>query len=115
MYQQALAGTNLPVAWQSPLPGDNPVFHLFAVAIDFAGLGRTRTAVMEALKAHGVGSQVHYIPVHRQPYWQKKALAQRDLPDADRFYDQTLSLPLYADMNDDDPARVVAALQAVLT
>ncbi len=115
LYQHALATTNLPVSWPAPLASDNPVFHLFAVSIDFSALGTTRTAVMQALKDRGIGSQVHYIPVHRQPYWQGHALAQRDLPGADRFYAQTLSLPLYADMEDGDPARVVAALQAILT
>ncbi len=115
LYQQALAATNLPVSWIAPSPDENPVFHLFAVGIDFATLGTTRAAVMEALKARGIGTQVHYIPVHRQPYWRKHALGRRDLPGAERFYAQTLSLPLYADMADDDPARVVAALQAVLT
>jgi len=57
---------------------------------------------------------VHYIPVHRQPYWQKHALGQRELPGADRYYRNTLSLPLFADMAGDDPARVIAALSEVL-
>jgi dTDP-4-amino-4,6-dideoxygalactose transaminase len=52
--------------------------------------------------------------VHRQPYWQTRALSQRDLPGADRYYQTTLSLPLYADMDDADPARVVVALSEVL-
>ena len=115
LYQQALAATNLPVSWTAPQASENPVFHLFAVTIDFTALGTTRTAVMQALKDRGIGTQVHYIPVHRQPYWQAHALGARDLPGADRFYAQTLSLPLYADMDDGDPARVVAALQAILT
>jgi dTDP-4-amino-4,6-dideoxygalactose transaminase len=66
------------------------------------------------LRDRGIGTQVHYAPVHRQPYWQTRALAQRDLPGADRFYQNTLSLPLYADMADDDPARVIQALSEVL-
>lgn len=115
LYQQALGASNIPVVWAAPQATDTPVFHLFAVAIDFEGLGTTRAAVMGALKERGIGSQVHYIPVHRQPYWARNALGQRDLPGADRFYAQTLSLPLYADMNDEDPARVIAALQAILT
>ncbi len=116
-YQKALAVRNMPVSWPvswlAPSACD-PVFHLFAVSIDFAALGTTRTAVMAGLKARGIGSQVHYVPVHRQPFWQTHALAQRDLPNADRFYLNTLSLPLYADMSDDDPERVIAALSEVL-
>lgn len=113
-YRQALAATNIPVAWTPPETGEAPVFHLFAVSIDFDALGKTRVEVMDALKARGIGTQVHYIPVHRQPYWQKNALVKHDLPGADQFYRTTLSLPLYADMQPGDPARVVAALQEVL-
>ncbi len=114
LYRQALAASNIPVAWAAPSASEKPVFHLFAAAMDFAAIGTTRTAVMEGLKERGIGSQVHYIPVNRQPYWQEHALGRRDLPYADRFYSQTLSLPLHADMNDDDPARVIAALSEVL-
>jgi UDP-4-amino-4,6-dideoxy-N-acetyl-beta-L-altrosamine transaminase len=112
-YHEALSATNLPVRWTPP-QGQKPTFHLFAVSIDFEALGTTRTAVMQGLRERGIGSQVHYIPVHRQPYWRTRALAQRELPGADRYYKTTLSLPLYADMDDADPARVVAALSEVL-
>lgn len=114
-YQKALAATNLPVRWTPPAPDTEPVFHLFAVTIDFAAIGQTRGHVMQGLRERGIGTQVHYIPVHRQPYWQTHALGQRNLPGADQFYQSTLSLPLYADMADDDPARVIHALQEVLT
>jgi UDP-4-amino-4,6-dideoxy-N-acetyl-beta-L-altrosamine transaminase len=111
-YQAAIAVANIPVNWK-PSEHDT-VFHLFALNIDFAALGTTRTAVMAGLRDRGIGTQVHYAPVHRQPWWQTKALGQRDLPGADRFYQNTLSLPLYADMADDDPARVIQALSEVL-
>ena len=111
-YQTALAAANIPVSW---MPSEHDtVFHLFAVNIDFAALGTTRARVMAGLRERGIGTQVHYAPVHRQPYWQTRALAQRELPGADRFYQNTLSLPLYADMADDDPARVIRALKDVL-
>ena len=113
-YQEALAATNLPVSWVKPGPTESPTFHLFAVTIDFEALGITRTDVMAGLKARGIGTQVHYIPVHRQPWWQVHDLGQRELPGADRYYRNTLSLPLYADMTDDDPKRVVNALAEVL-
>jgi len=111
-YQDALAAQNLPVRWTPTR--DDVVFHLFAVSIDFEALGTTRSVVMQGLKNRGVGSQVHYIPVNRHPYWQQHALAQRELPGADTHYRNTLSLPLFADMADDDPARVIAALSEVL-
>ncbi|ESQ85817.1 flagellin modification protein FlmB [Asticcacaulis sp. AC466] len=111
-YQAALDQSNIPVSWMQS--GDDTVFHLFAVNIDFAALGTTRARVMAGLRDRGIGSQVHYIPVHRQPYWQRHALGKRDLPGADAFYQGTLSLPLYAEMSDEDPVRVISALSEVL-
>ena len=113
-YHKALAAAKLPVTWSMPAPHTTPVFHLFAVNIDFKAVGLTRAQVMKGLKNRGIGSQVHYAPVHRQPYWQRHALTPRDLPYADQFYQSTLSLPLYADMNAGDPTRVIQALQQVI-
>ena len=83
------------------------------VLIDFEAAGRTRREVMDALKAQGVGSQVHYIPVHRQPYY--RALnGDLDLPGAEAWYARCLSLPLFPGMADGDVAKVVEALRAAL-
>ncbi len=91
----------------------NAALHLLTVLIDFEDLGLTRRAVVEALKARGVGTQVHYIPVHRQPYYvNRQGLA--DLPGADAWYARCLTLPLYPAMTDDDVERVVDALAEVL-
>jgi len=111
-YEKALASSGLPVNWAAP--EHDPVFHLFAVSIDFAALGVTREAVMAALRERGIGTQVHYIPVPDMPYWQAHALGGRPLPGAAALYASTLSLPLYPDMSDNDPERVVTALKEVL-
>lgn len=91
----------------------NPALHLLTVLIDFEGLGLTRRAVVETLKARGVGTQVHYIPVHRQPYYVKRQ-GLADLPGADAWYARCLTLPLYPTMTDGDVARVVDALAEAL-
>lgn len=90
-----------------------PVWHLYAVLIDFAATGMTRGDVMRALRARGVGSQVHYIPVHRQPYYRRRN-ADVTLPGADAYYRRTLSLPLYVGMTTDDVDRIADALSDVL-
>lgn len=88
-------------------------WHLYAVQIDFAALKRRRGDVMRAMRAAGIGTQVHYIPVHRQPYYRKR-YGDLPLPGADAYYARTLSLPLFPAMKDADVDRVVGALKQAL-
>lgn len=91
----------------------HPGWHLMVVLIDFDRLWMDRSAVMRALLEKGIGSQVHYLPVHHQPYYCQR-YGRQDLPGADRYYARCLSLPLYPAMNDGDVERVVAALKDIV-
>jgi len=90
-----------------------PAWHLYAVQIDFASFGITRAALMRRLAQEGIGSQVHYFPVHRQRYYADHCPTPV-LPGADRYYSRVLSLPFFASMTTDDVARVVSALRNIL-
>lgn len=90
-----------------------PGWHLYVARIDFARAGISRARFMHALSERGIGSQVHYYPVHRQPYYAQR-YGMQELPGADRYYDRALSLPLYASMSDDDAERVVRAISSIL-
>jgi len=83
-----------------------PAWHLYAVQIDFAAAGQSRVDLMRKLRADGIGTQVHYIPVHWQPYYRQR-YGTISLPGADAFYAGTLSLPLYPALRDEDVERVV--------
>ena len=113
LYRQEVAALAPLVTLVPTPPGADPALHLMVALIDFKAAGLSRKAVMDGLTARGIGSQVHYIPVHRQPYYRDR-YGLVDLPGADAFYSRCLSLPLYASMSDEDPARVVRALKAVL-
>jgi len=113
LYEAALAPL-APVARPAAHPPwSDPVLHLMTVLIDFQAAGRSRREVVAALQARGVGSQVHYIPVHRQPYY-RALYGDLALPGADLWYERCLSLPLYPGMADADVDRVVAALREAL-
>jgi UDP-4-amino-4,6-dideoxy-N-acetyl-beta-L-altrosamine transaminase len=88
-------------------------WHLYVVLIDFAGLGISRARLMTALLAKGIGSQVHYIPVHRQPYYQAQD-SEMFLPGADTYYSRCLSLPCFPSMGDDDVQRVAGAIAEIV-
>lgn len=107
-YDAALA----PLSdWLRPigrLAVGRPAWHLYPVLIDFARLGLDRATVMERLRARGIGTQVHYIPVHRQPFYASGNVPE--LPGADSYYRRVLSLPLHTTMQDTDVASVAQAL-----
>lgn len=92
----------------------DPVLHLMVALIDFEAVGKSRRQVVEALKAREVGTQVHYIPVHRQPYYLNR-YGPLELPGAEAWYRDCLSLPLYPGMADTDVDKVVEALKAVIS
>lgn len=112
-YDEALAPLAPLVRPPAAGQGGDPCRHLYNVRIDFGAAGVSRAELMARLKARGVGSQVHYIPVHRQPFYARRYGAIT-LPGAEAYYARTLSLPLYADMDDDDPDYVVDALARAL-
>lgn len=113
LYETALEPLAPVVRLAARPEGSDPVLHLLTMLIDFPAAGRTRRQVVDALAARGIGSQVHYIPVHSQPYWQTRN-GPLDLPGATAWYERCLSLPLYPAMADSDVARVVDALGAAL-
>jgi len=113
-YAAQLAG--LPLSWQ-PLdagPGGRPAHHLFIVVIgEGAPLGRDE--LIAALQARGIGSSIHFRPLHLMPFYADTfGYRPNDLPVADRIYRHTLSLPLFADMTLDDVEYVCDALRALL-
>lgn len=111
-YNRLLADL-APAVVPVPRVAEDDGWHLYAVLIDFAGLGRSRADVMRGLRERGIGTQVHYFPVHRQPYYRHR-YGVLDLPGADAYYRCQLSLPLHMRMGDEDVDRVVTALADVL-
>ncbi len=110
-YDAALAPL-APLVRPVPRPaGLRSGHHLYPVLVDLAGAGLSRAEVMGRLRSLGIGSQVHYIPLHRQPAF---AAAPERFPGAEAYYARTLSLPLFASMIEADVERVVRGLSEVL-
>lgn len=112
-YDAALAPLAPLVRPTARTPGVSAAWHLYVVLIDFAAAGVPRETVMERLRAAGIGTQVHYIPVPWQPYYRERS-GVLELPGAERYYRRCLTLPLFPAMADDDVARVAGALAAAL-
>lgn len=114
LYDQLLVPLRDRVRTAPAAADEAPSLHLYAVHIDLEGLGLTRDDLMRALATDGIGTQVHYIPVYRQPYFSARYGPQR-LAGAEAYYADILALPVFPGMEDDDVRRVVAALGRLLT
>ncbi|BBF86966.1 bacillosamine/legionaminic acid biosynthesis aminotransferase PglE [Aquitalea magnusonii] len=95
--------------------GTSACFHLYVIQIDFEQLGKSRSEVIAQLATYGIGSQVHYIPVHTQPWYQASyGYREGDYPVAERYYHHCLSIPLYSAMSEEDVQRVIFAIQEII-
>jgi dTDP-4-amino-4,6-dideoxygalactose transaminase len=109
-YDAALAPLASAIRPIARMPGQEPAWHLYVVLINFDAIGVDRATVMRRLRERGIGTQVHYLPVHRQPYYRER-YGSLSLPGADAYYARVLSLPLYPTMSEADVDRVVEALE----
>ncbi|MBU0677863.1 MAG: UDP-4-amino-4,6-dideoxy-N-acetyl-beta-L-altrosamine transaminase [Verrucomicrobia bacterium] len=110
-YNDAFGHLSSVLCPPSVVPPGTPAWHLYVLQIDFDAIGKTRTGMMAELRERGVGTQVHYIPVHLQPYYREKhGYAPGKCPAAEACYQRCLSLPLYPAMTDDDVRCVVDAV-----
>jgi UDP-4-amino-4,6-dideoxy-N-acetyl-beta-L-altrosamine transaminase len=89
--------------------------HLYVLRIDFAASGVSRAKLMTELRSREIGTQVHYIPVPAQPLYRRMGFRPEDYVQANAYYDQALSIPLFYDLTDDQQHRVIAALREILS
>jgi dTDP-4-amino-4,6-dideoxygalactose transaminase len=113
-YHEALAGLPLLLPPTAPA-GSSHAWHLYVVRLEpHARLGRDE--LIAQLAQRGIGTSVHFIPLHRQPYWRDTcALTPAQFPVAEASFQRMLTLPLYTRMTDADQARVIAALADLLS
>jgi len=107
-YGEMMSGIPAVLPWQHP--DTHSSFHLYPIRVAEA----SRKRVFDKLRDAEVGVNVHYIPVHTQPYYQQMGFRFGDFPEAERYYRETISLPLYPGLSEAQQDHVVATLQKVL-
>lgn len=107
-YDRLLA--DLPLERPTRQAGTLSAFHLYVVQVAAA----RRRGVFDHLRGHGIGANVHYIPVHTQPYWRRHGFAPGDFPAAEAYYAGAISIPLFATMTEAQQDAVVARLAEAL-
>ena len=88
--------------------------HIYVVRIAFDKIGMSRGDIMRALRDRGIGSQVHYIPVTSQPYYRQLGHDTAKYPEALRFYQEALSIPLFFDLSNEEQGTVIVALNELV-
>ena len=112
-YGEDLGDNSLVTLPKEP-DGYNSSYHLYPVRIPFKSAGLERTQVMQAMLDRGIGTQVHYIPVHAHPYYQMIGYDSTTCPQSWNYYNECLSLPMFASLTRDQVAKVSRALLEVL-
>ena len=96
-------------------PGDEHSWHLFVIKLNLDDLLIDRNRFIELMATEGIGTSVHFIPLHLQPYWRDRyALRPEDFPAASSAFERTVSIPIYSRMSDGDIKRVIDAVRKIL-
>lgn len=111
-YDSLLVDLPVKTPWQHP--DGYSGLHLYVVRLQLDLVDRTHKEVFEALRASGIGVNLHYIPVYTQPYFQRMGFDPASFPQAQAYYREAISLPLYSALTEQQQDVVVAALRRVL-
>lgn len=103
--------TRLPVVTPWQHPDSYSGLHLYVIRLDPAQTGKRQFRVFESLRSQGIGVNVHYIPVHTQPYYRNLGFEPGDFPQAESYYAEAISLPMFHGMTEAQQDAVVEALR----
>jgi len=107
-YDELLENLPITVPWQ--LPDSHSSMHLYIIRLQLDNINRTHRQVFDALREKGIGVNLHYIPVHTQTYYKNIGYKLGQLPEAERYYNEAISLPMYPAMTNQQQEQVVTAL-----
>jgi dTDP-4-amino-4,6-dideoxygalactose transaminase len=111
-YYKKLA--DLPLVLPYQLPETYSGLHLFVIRLRLDEIQLTHNQVFDALRERGIGANLHYIPVHTQPYYQDMGFADGDYPESERYYSEAISLPMFHGMSEEQQDTVVQTLTDIL-
>lgn len=112
-YDELLA--DLPLCTPKQDPNTNSSWHIYVVRMDKGRVKKSKQDIFEEMRERGVQLNLHYIPVHLQPYYQVLGFKQGDFPASERYYEETFTLPIYYELTDEQQDQVVKALKEVLS
>jgi dTDP-4-amino-4,6-dideoxygalactose transaminase len=111
-YYQLLADLPLISPWQHP--DTESSWHLYIIRLKLDKINKTHHQVFEALRQAQIGVNLHYIPVHTQPYYQQLGFQWGDFPEAEKYYQEAISLPLYYGLAEKEQDKVISMLKKII-
>lgn len=105
---------NLPLRTPYQDEATNPSWHIYIIRVDFTKVKLSKKEIFARMRYRGIVLNLHYIPVHTQPYYQKLGFQKGDFPVSEKYYEEAITLPLYYDLTDEQQDEVIEALKEVL-
>ncbi|OWY27307.1 UDP-4-amino-4,6-dideoxy-N-acetyl-beta-L-altrosamine transaminase [Herbaspirillum robiniae] len=109
-YEELLKDTPIVRPWQHP--DAHSALHLYIVRLPADTMKASHREVFERMRADGIGVNVHYIPLYRQPYYERMGFQATDFPEAERYYGEAITIPIYPGLTAEQQGEVVARLLA---
>ena len=111
-YNALLSDLPLTLPWQHP--DSYSAYHLYVIRLQLDNIQRSHLQVFEALRAKDIMVNLHYIPVHTQPYYQQMGFKQGDYVEAERYYREAISIPMHPTLTETEQMTVVDALKEAM-
>ena len=111
-YSELLSDLPLTLPWQHP--DSHSAFHLYVVRLQLDRIGVTHREVFEALRAKDIMVNLHYIPIHTQPYYQQMGFRSGDFPQAEQYYREAVSLPMHVNLTDEELQFIAISLRKAI-
>ena len=105
---------NLPLRTPYQDEATNPSWHIYIIRVDFTKVKLSKKEIFARMRDSGIVLNLHYIPVHTQPYYQKLGFQKGDFPVSEKYYEEAITLPLYYDLTDEQQDEVIESLKEVL-
>jgi dTDP-4-amino-4,6-dideoxygalactose transaminase len=111
---KTLLGNDERFSFLDEKPYSDACFHLCPLLINFEVVKKTKREIFAELSSHRINLQVHYIPVHSQPFYRAMGFKIGDYPFAENYYEKTMSLPLYTDLTQSDVKYITKTIRNIV-
>lgn len=105
----------LPIVLPYQNLNTNSSFHLYVIRLKLNELNKSHKFIFEDLRSKGIGVNLHYIPIYRQPYYQLMGFMSSNFPQAEQYYEEAISIPVFSEMSDSQQLKVINTLEEVLS